>query len=129
MNAFDIVVPEKTVRIAVLLAVPVGTPVAVTPEVAFGFVPALLLVTPKITVQLVFARIVTLLKLNPVSPPANELGVVPVQVPVTLPATALILVSVSVNAASVKSNEFGFVSVSVTVEVPPEGIAAGPNAF
>ena len=58
----------KTERFAVLLAVPaVVVCVVVTPEVEFGFVPTVLLVTSKVTVQVtLFAGIVIPLKLSAV---------------------------------------------------------------
>src|SRR2546429_493543 len=58
----------KTERFAVLLAVPgVVVWVVVTPEVALGFVPTVLLVTTNVTAQVtLFAGIVIPLKLNAV---------------------------------------------------------------
>src|SRR2546425_13074893 len=111
----------STVRLAVLLAAPVvDVCVAVTPEVAFGFVPGVLLVTLKMTVQLLFAGMVIPLKLRAVAFGASVFGVVPTQVPVTLPTTALILTSVSVNEALVRSSALALLNVSVTVVVPPD---------
>ena len=106
---------------AVLLAAPVvEVCVVVTPEVAFGFVPGVLLVTSKMTVQLLFAGMVIPLKLNAVVPATSILGDVPIQLPVTLPPAALILTSVSVNEALVRSNALVLPNVSVTVVVPPD---------
>ena len=110
----------KTERFAVLLAVPgVVVCVVVTPEVVFGFVPGELLLTSKMTVQLPLPGIVIPLKLSAVALAASVFGVVPTQVPVTLPPTALILASVSVNEALVRSAVFVLVNVKVTVELPP----------
>ena len=115
-------VPENTVRVAVLLAGPVGASAVLTPEVVFGYVPGVALITLNETVQLVFARIVIPLKLNkPVAPEEIVFPPAPVQVPVTAPGppTALRLpASVSVKEAFVKSKLLGFVSVNVTIEVP-----------
>ena len=110
----------QTVRVAVLLAVPaVGVCVVVTPEVVFGLPPVWLLVTLKVTVQLPDAGILMPVKLNAVWPAVNDEGVVPVQVPPTAPATALMFASVSVNAPPVSAVALLFVSVRVTAEVPP----------
>jgi len=115
-----IVGATKTLRLAELLAGPaVGVCVVVTPEVVFGCTPAVLLVTEKMTVQLLLAGIVIPLKLRAVAPATKVAGVVPTQVPVTAPPTALILLSVSVNEALVKVVALVLPSVSVTVEVPP----------
>jgi hypothetical protein len=110
----------KTDRLAVLLTVPaIGVCVVVTPEVAFGFEPTALLVTSKTTVQLLLAGIVIPLKLSAVAFATSVLGVVPTQVPVTLPPTALILARVSVNEALVNDDVLLLLNVRVTVEVPP----------
>ena len=102
-----------------LLAVPaVGVCVVVTPDVVFGLPPVWLLVTLKVTVQLPDAGIPMPVKLNAVWPAVNDEGVVPVQVPPTAPATALIFVSVSVNAPPVSADALLLVSVRVTTEVP-----------
>ena len=97
----------------------------VTPEVVFGCTPPVLLVTEKVTVQLLLAGMVIPLKLNEVAPALKLLGVVPEQVPPTAPPTALIFVSVSVKAAPVRLLALGFVNVSVTVEVPLTRISEG----
>ena len=68
-------------------------------------------------------------KLSAVWPAVNDEGVVPVQVPPTAPATALIFTSVSVNAPPVSADALLFDSVRVTTEVPPETIEAGLNAL
>jgi hypothetical protein len=103
-----------------LLAAPgVVVCVVVTPEVAFGFIPGVLLVTSKMTVQLPVAGIVILLKLRAVAFATNVLGDVPTQVPVTLPPAALILTSVSVNEALFNAEALLLLNVRVTVEVPP----------
>src|SRR2546425_12884540 len=111
----------STVRLAVLLAEPVVDVCAVvTPDVALGRTPGLLLVTSKMTVQLLFAGTVIPLKLRAVAFGASVFGAVPTQVPVTLPPTALILTSVSVNEALVRSSALALLNVSVTVVVPPD---------
>ena len=119
-NAFEIVGGVNTSRFAVLLAAPAtGVCAVVTPDVVFGFVPDVLLVTLKITVQLPFAGIVIPVKLKFVALAASKFGVVPAHVPVTLPPTALIFASVSVNAPPVNAAALGLVSVKVTTLVPP----------
>src|SRR5437016_6154083 len=111
----------KTERFAVLLAVPgVVVCVVVTPEVVFGFVPGVLLLTSKITVQLPLPGIVIPLKLSAVAFAASVFGVVPAQVPPTAPPTALILRSVSVNDALVNGDALLLLNVRVTVELPPD---------
>jgi hypothetical protein len=103
-----------------LLAAPaVGVCVVVTPDVVFGRTPGELLVTSKMTVHEPLAGIVMPLKLKAVAPATKLFGVVPTQLPVTAPPTALILLSVSVNEPLVKVVAFVLPSVSVTVEVPP----------
>jgi len=82
-----------------------------------------------VTVQLPDAGMPMPLKLSAVCPAVNDEGVVPVQVPPTAPATALILVNVSVNAAPVSADELLLLSVRVTTEFPPETIDAGLNAL
>jgi hypothetical protein len=119
-----------TVRLALLLAVPaVDVCVVVTPEVAFGLTATWVLVTLKITVQLPPPGIVIPVKLSEVWPPLKEVGVVPVQVPVTDPAVVLMLDSVSVNAPPVRAEALLLVSVRVTTEVPPDTIEVGLNAL
>jgi hypothetical protein len=119
-----------TVKVAVLLAVPAaGVCVEVTPEVVFGWPPTVLLVTLKITVQLLLAGIVIPVKLSAVAPAARVFGAVPTQVPVTAPPRALMFASVSVNAPPVSAEAFPFDSVNVTTELPPDAIAAGLNPF
>ena len=102
-----------------MLTAPTGVCVVVTPEVELGCTPTVLLVTEKITVQEPLAGIVMPEKLNAVAPADNVAGVVPEQVPVTAPPTALIFTSVSVNEPSVSAVGFVLFNVSVTVEVPP----------
>ena len=120
LKVFAIVGGAKTVRLAVLLAVPIVVCVVVTPEVAFGFVPTVVLVTANVTVQLPLAGIVIPLKLNAVAFAASVFGVVPAQVPPTAPPTALILRSVSVNDALVNGDALLLLNVRVTVELPPD---------
>ena len=88
-----------TVRVAVLLPVPaVGVCVVVTPLVELGLPATLLLVTVNVTVQLLEAGILNPVKLIEVCPAVSDVGVVPVQVPPTVPATALMFTNVSDNA-------------------------------
>src|SRR5260370_613871 len=102
----------STVRMAVLLAEPAdGVCVLVTPHVVFGFPPTVLLVTLKVTVQLLLAGIVIPVKLRAVAPAIKEEGVVPVQVPPTAPPTALMLDRVSVNATPVRMEALLFDNV------------------
>jgi hypothetical protein len=80
-----------------------------------------LLVTPNVTVQLLFAGRPIPLKLRAVAPAVNVVGVVPVQVPPTAPPAALILTSVSENEPLVRAVEaLLFANVRVTVDVPPD---------
>jgi hypothetical protein len=55
LKAFMMVGAARTVRLAVLLADPAGVWSVVTPDVVLGCTPGVLLVTLKITVQLLFA--------------------------------------------------------------------------
>src|SRR5258708_5840991 len=100
-----------------------------TPLVAVGVVPGVELVTSKMTVQLPAVGMVMPVKLSAVAPAARVVGVVPTHVPVTFPATAAILTSVSVKLAPVKALAFVFVNVKVIVEVPPDGIEVGLKDF
>ena len=119
-KAFAIVGAPYTVRLAGLLTVPGdGVCVVVTPEVIFGCVPSVLLVTLNTTVQLSLDGMPMPLKLKAVAPADKVAGVVPTQVPVTAPPTALMFVSVSVNDAFVSGDALLFVNVSVTVVLPP----------
>src|SRR5437588_11665926 len=120
LKAFAIVGAARAVSFAVLLAVAIVVCVVVTPEVAFGFVPTVVLVTANVTVQLPLAGIVIPLKLNAVAFAASVFGVVPAQVPPTAPPTALILTRVSVNEALVSGDALVLLNVSVTVVVPPD---------
>ena len=129
-NAFEIVASAKTDRLAVLLAAPaIGVCVVVTPDVVFGFVPSVLLVTLKITVHEPLAGIVMPLKLRAVALAASVFGVVPTHVPPTAPPTAAIFTSVSVNEPLPRAAAFELVSVSVTTLVPPGWMLVGLNAF
>ena len=110
----------NTVRVALLLAVPVGVCVVVTPDVLLGWTPAVLLVTLNVTVQLLLAGIVIPVKLRAVAPAIKEEGVVPAQVPPTAPPAALMLASVSVNAPAVRAEALLLDSVSVSTELPPD---------
>jgi hypothetical protein len=110
----------------------VGVCVVVTPDAVFGSVPAVVLVTTKVTVQLPPAGIVMPLKESAVAPAVSVAGVMPGHVPPTVWFALIdMLVSVSVNAAPVSGPVFaaGLVSVSVTVEVAPAPMVAGANAF
>src|SRR5258708_22266094 len=119
-----------TVRLSVGEGGPAtGVWVVVTPLVAFGFVPGVELVTSKMTVQLPAVGMVMPVKLSAVAPAARVVGVVPTHVPVTFPATAAILTSVSVKLAPVKALAFELESVSVMVDVPPDWIEVGLKVF
>ena len=121
LNALLMAGEALTVNVAVLLAGPGdGVCVVVTPDVAFGFPPTVLLVTLNVTVQLLLAGIVIPVKLRAVAPAPKEAGVVPTQVPPTAPPTALMLVRVSVNAPPVRMEALLFVNVRVTTELPPD---------
>jgi hypothetical protein len=90
-------------REAVLLAaLAVGVCVVVTPEGVLFSVPTVELVTLKITVQELLEGIVMPEKLAEVAPAVRVVGVVPEQVPVTEPATAVMPVgNVSLKAPPV----------------------------
>jgi hypothetical protein len=116
--------------VAVLLAVPaVGVCVVVTPDVVFGWGPTVLLVTLKVTVQLLAPGILIPVKLSAVAPAINVDGVVPVQVPPTAPATALMLTRVSLSAPAVNAEALLLDSVKVTTELPPDAIDVGLKAL
>src|SRR5271165_5816882 len=90
---------------------------------------AVLLATLKITVQLLPAGMPMLEKLSEVWPALKLAGLAP-QVPVTDPATVLMLLSVSVNAPPLRAVEaLLLASVRVTTEVPPVTIEAGLKAL
>ena len=80
----------------------------------------MLLVTLKTTVQLLLAGMVIPLKLRAVAPAVKEDGVVPTQVPVTLPPAALIAVSVSLKAPPLSAEVLLLERVRVTTDVPPD---------
>ena len=119
-----------TVRLAVLLTMPaVGVWVVVTPEVVLGWTPTVLLVTVKVTVQLLFAGRVIPKKLREVAPPENDEGLAP-QVPPTLVLGAMLMLTrLSVNVALDRATELLLETVRVTVEVPPGVIDVGLNAL
>jgi hypothetical protein len=115
---------------AVLLAAPaVVVCVVVTPEVVFGCPPNVLLVTLKVTVQLPLAGMAIPVKLRLVAPAANDVGVVPAQVPPTAPPTALMFTSVSLNAPPVSADAAPLDSIRVTTDVLPDWIVAGLNVL
>ena len=119
LNALLMLGAARTVRFAVLLPVPaVGVCVVVTPEVALGLTPGVLLVTENVTVQLLLAGIVIPVKLSDVWPTVRTVPAA--QVPPTAPPTALIFASASVKDAPVSCEALPLVSVSVTVELPPD---------
>src|SRR5579862_467174 len=80
-----------------------GVCVVVTPVVVLGFMPTLLLVTVKVTVQLPPAESEMPVKLTGLVLAPSVLGVVPLQVPPTAPATTLMLVSVSLKEALLRA--------------------------
>lgn len=129
-NDLAIVGGVITVRFAVLLAAPVPPFVDVIAPVVFGFSPATLLVTAKVTVQFPAAGTVMPVKLKAVAPATSALGIVPAQVPATAPPAAVILTSVSENEAPVKAFEaLPFNKVKVTVDVPPAAMVVGAKAL
>ena len=77
----------------------------------------MLLVTEKMTVQLPLAGMVMPLKASAVAAADNVVGVVPAQVPLTGPPSALILASVSLKAAPVSTLALLLLNVSVTIEL------------
>jgi hypothetical protein len=90
LNALAMVGRFPTVSVAVLLAVPgTGVCVVVTPEVVFGWIPGVPLVTLNVTVHPLLAGIAIFEKLSAVAPAARVFGVVPTQVPPTAPPTAV----------------------------------------
>src|SRR5260370_124813 len=93
-----------TVRVAILLGEPAdGVCVVVTPDVALGFPPTVLLVTLKVTVQLLLAGIVIPVKLIFFNDtPTAEIYALSLHDALPI-STALMLDSVSVNAAPVRS--------------------------
>ncbi len=91
--------------------------------------PAVLLVTLNVTVQLLLEGIVMPVKLRDVWPAVREFGVAPAHVPPTAPPTALIPTRVSVNAPPVRSEVLLLDKVRVTTEVPPDWIDVGLNAL
>jgi hypothetical protein len=103
--------------------------VVVTPEVVFGWAPTIVLVTLKVTVQVLLAGIVIPEKLSAVAPAASVGGFVPTQVPPTAPAAALMFASVSVTAPPFKSTALLLDRVRVTREVKPEMIDCGLKAL
>ena len=128
LNALFTAIGDSTVRIAVLLTAPaVGVCVVVTPEVALGRSPSVLLVTEKLSVHEPLAGTVMPLKLNNVAPAESVAGVMPAQEPVTAPPTALIPISVSVNEAFVTLPAVVLLSDRKTVEAPPLRITPGAN--
>ena len=76
----------------------------------------MLLVIEKITVQAPLAGMLMPVKLNAVAPAANVFGVVPVQVPVTAPPTALMFTSVSVKAPPVSAVAFELVKPNFSLD-------------
>src|SRR5258708_26656910 len=94
---------------AVLLAEPAdGVCVVVTPDVVLGFAPAVLLVTLKVTVQLLLAGIVMPVKLSAVAPALKDDGVVPVQVAPTAPRPPPMLHSISFDPSPVRKESLLF---------------------
>src|SRR5258708_4884854 len=111
----------STVRMAVLLAEPAdGVCVVVTPDVVLGFPPTVLLVTLKVTVQLLLAGIVMPVKLSAVASSLSMEGIAPVPVSSTAKPTALMLDNVSVNAPHVRTEALLLDNVRVNRELPPD---------
>src|SRR5258708_6679155 len=110
-----------TVRVAALQAEPAdGVCVVVTPDVVLGFPPTLLLVTLKVTVQLLLAGIVMPVMLRAVAPPLKEEGVVPVQVPPIASPAAPTSDSYSVTPPPVRTESLLLDNVRVNRELPPD---------
>src|SRR5260370_1332209 len=111
----------STVRTAVLLAEPAdGVCVVVTPDVVLGFAPAMLLVTLKVTMQLLLAGIVMTVKLRAVAPALKEDGVVPVLFLTTRRPPRSTLVPYSAHFRSVRMEALLFDNVRVARELPPD---------
>ena len=91
----------------------------VIPDVVFGCAPTVLLVTLKVTVQLLVAGMKYELKLSAVWPAAIPERLPLMQVPPIAPPVALIFTSVSVKAAPVSIDGLLLESVRMTVDVPP----------
>jgi hypothetical protein len=124
-KAFAMVGAARTVKVSVLLTGPAVVVCAVvTPEVEFGYVPGVLLVTAKVTVQLPAAGIVIPLKVNkPVWFNVSALPDAPEQVPPTafMPPTAdKLAASVSVNEAPVNADVLVLLNVNVTSDMLPD---------
>ena len=117
-----------TVNVGELLPVPaVGVCVVVTPEVVLGLAPSVVLVTLKVTVQLLLPGMVMPLKLRAVALALKLDGVVPAQVPPTAPPTALMFTRVSLNAALVRADPLLLIRLMVTTELEPDVIEFGLN--
>jgi hypothetical protein len=110
-----------TVRLAALLPGPAtGASLVVTPEVELGFTATFMLVTLKVTVQLVLAGMLMPLKVRAVAPAERDDGVVPVHDPPTAPPSALMLTRVSLKAPPVNGVPLVLLRVRVTRELPPD---------
>src|SRR5271169_2314776 len=115
-NALLIVGADSTVRETLALGDPaVVVWVVVTPEVLLGNTPVVLLVTLNVTVQPLVGMLIPV----KVSGFCARFTLVPVHVPPKVPATALMLVSVSVKDPPLSAEALLLDSVSVTVDVPP----------
>lgn len=129
VKAFAITGGATTFSVAVLLTFPAtGVSAVATPDVVFVRFPPVELVISKITVQPA-GGIVIPPKLSDVAPAEMLDGVVPTQVPVTGPPTALMSTKLSLNDAPVRFVAFGLESVRVTVVFPPPGMEEAPKAF
>src|SRR5260370_609878 len=110
-----------TVRVAAFLGEPSGgVCVVVTPDVVLGFPPTVLLVTLKVTVQLLLAGIVIPLKLRAVAPGLRVAGVVPVQVPPPAPPTAFFFNDTATTEIYALSLHDALPILRVATELPPD---------
>ena len=117
----------NTVRVAAVGTAPAAVCVVVTPDDWLDWTPAVVLVTLKITVQLLLAGIAIPVNVRAVAPAVKEDGLA-AQVPVTLPPAALMLASVSVNVPPLSAMPLLLDIVKVKVEVAPAGMVVGLNA-
>jgi hypothetical protein len=117
-----------TSRLAVLLGSPAGVSAVATPLVVLGLLPAFVLVTVAVIVQVPFAGTFPAVTLKLV-PPATALLATPVHDPPTVLEESVMFTSVSVKLRPVSGRAFGFVRVKVIVDVPPDTIGLGAKAF
>src|SRR5438067_4689443 len=126
LNAFEMVGGAVTTSVAVFDGGPEGRSAVVTPDVVLVCVPALELVTVKVSVQPA-AGITMLVKSRLVWPAVSTEGVMPAQPAMVCAELTDIPVSVSLKAPASWGTPVGFCSWIVTVETPPLAIRAGLN--